>query len=124
MNSLLTVCPICGEKLEVTRLHCRACDSSLEGHFDTGRLGRLAPEQVAFVETFLRCEGKLNRMERELGLSYPTLRSRLNEIIRQLGFVIGPEGDGLSAEARQRLLDDLAGGRISTDEAMRLLEGE
>ena len=124
MNSLLTVCPICGEKLEVTRLHCRACDSSLEGHFDTGRLGRLGPEQVAFVETFLRCEGKLNRMERELGLSYPTLRSRLSEIIRQLGFAVGPEGDGLSAEERQRLLDDLAGGRISTDEAMRLLEGE
>jgi hypothetical protein len=124
MNSLLTVCPVCGDKLEVTRLHCRSCDSALEGHFDTGRLGRLSPEQTAFVETFLRCEGKLNRMERELGLSYPTLRSRLSEIIRQLGFPVGPEANGLSAEERQRLLDDLAGGRISTQDAMRLLEAE
>ena len=124
MNNLLTVCPICGEKLEVVRLHCRSCDSALEGHFDTGRLGRLLPEQLVFVETFLRCEGKLNRMERELGLSYPTLRSRLSDILRQLGFTVGPEANGLSADERQRLLDDLAGGRISTDEAMRLLEGE
>ncbi|MCJ7513203.1 MAG: DUF2089 domain-containing protein [Anaerolineales bacterium] len=124
MNGLLTVCPVCGDKLEVTRLHCRTCDSAIEGHFDTGRLGRLLPEQTAFVETFLRCEGKLNRMERELGLSYPTLRSRLSEVIRQLGFPVGPEAAGLSAEGRQRLLDDLAGGRISTDEAMRQLEGE
>ncbi len=124
MNSLLTVCPVCGDKLEVRRLHCRSCDSALEGHFDTGRLGRLSPEQMAFVETFLRCEGKLNRMERELGLSYPTLRSRLSEIIRQLGFPVGPEANGLSAEERQHLLDDLAGGRISAEDAMRLLEAE
>lgn len=124
MNNLLTVCPVCGDKLEVTRLHCRSCDSALEGHFDTGRLGRLSPEQLTFVETFLRCEGKLNRMERELGLSYPTLRSRLSEVIRQLGFPVGAEANGLSAEERQQLLDDLAVGRISTDEAMRLLEGE
>lgn len=124
MNNLLTVCPVCGDKLEVTRLHCRSCDSALEGHFDTGRLGRLSPEQLTFVETFLRCEGKLNRMERELSLSYPTLRSRLSEVIRQLGFPVGPEANGLSAEERQQLLDDLAVGRISTDEAMRLLEGE
>lgn len=120
----MTVCPVCGDKLEVTRLHCRSCDSALEGHFDTGRLGRLSPEQLTFVETFLRCEGKLNRMERELGLSYPTLRSRLSEVIRQLGFPVGAEANGLSAEERQQLLDDLAVGRISTDEAMRLLEGE
>ena len=124
MSNLLTVCPVCGDKLEVTRLHCRSCDSALEGHFDTGRLGRLSPEQMAFVETFLRCEGKLNRMERELGLSYPTLRSRLIEIIRQLGFPVGAEANSLSAEERQRLLDDLAGGRISTEDAMRLLEAE
>jgi hypothetical protein len=124
MTGLLTVCPVCGDKLEVTRLHCRSCDTALDGHFDTGRLGRLSNEQLSFVETFVRCEGKLNRMERELGLSYPTLRSRLTEVIRQLGFSVGPEGAGLSGEERQRLLDDLAGGRISADEAMRMLESE
>jgi hypothetical protein len=108
----------------VTRLHCRSCDTSLEGHFETGRLMRLAAEQIDFVETFIRCEGKLNRMERELGLSYPTLRSRLLEVIRAMGYPVGPEAAGVSDEERHRILDELAGGRITSEEAMRLLQGD
>src|SRR3972149_11918976 len=77
MSTMLTLCPVCGERLTVARLHCRACSTSIEGQFDPGPLGRLTVEQLVFVETFVRCEGKLNRMEREVGLSYPTPRSRL-----------------------------------------------
>ncbi|MEW6566671.1 MAG: DUF2089 domain-containing protein [Chloroflexota bacterium] len=124
MNPVLTTCPVCGERLSVTRLHCRSCDTTLEGHFEVGRLGRLSPEQLAFVETFIRCEGKLNRMERELGMSYPTLRSRLTEIIRDLGFPVGAEAHPVSDDDRHRILDDLAAGRITSDQAMRLLQGE
>ena len=105
------------------RLHCRSCDTSIEGHFNLGRLNLLSAEQVTFVETFIRCEGKLNRMERELGMSYPTLRARLTEIIRQMGFPVGPEVPTLSDEERQQILDDLASGKITSDEAMALLEG-
>ncbi len=122
MNVLLTNCPVCGDPLAVTRLHCRKCDTAIEGHFEVGRLGRLAPEQVGFVEAFVRCEGKLNRMEREVGLSYPTLRARLSEIIRQMGFVVGAE-IGVSDEERHRVLDDLAAGKITSEAAMRALEG-
>ena len=124
MNSLLTLCPVCGERLSVTRLLCRGCDTTIDGHFEVGRLGRLTSEQLTFVETFLRCEGKLNRMEREMGLSYPTLRARLTEVVRQMGFPVGDELVGVSDEGRHRVLDDLAGGRITSDEAMRLLEAE
>jgi hypothetical protein len=123
MNTLLTLCPVCGERLAVSRLQCRGCGTAIEGHFETGRLGRLTGEQVAFVETFLRCEGKLNRMEREMGLSYPTLRARLTEVIRQMGFPLSDEAPPGAEETRQRVLDDLAGGRITSDEAMRMLEG-
>lgn len=122
MNVLLTSCPVCGDPLAVTRLHCRKCDTAIDGHFEVGRLGRLTPEQVSFVETFVRCEGKLNRMEREVGLSYPTLRARLSEIIRQMGFVVGVEA-GVSDEERHRVLDALAAGKITSEEAMRALEG-
>ncbi len=104
------------------RLHCRSCDTTIDGHFDLGWLGRLSAEQLAFVETFVRCEGKLNRMERELGLSYPTLRVRLTDVIRQLGFAVGPEALSPSDEDRHRILDDLAGGRITSEDAMRALE--
>jgi hypothetical protein len=122
MNVLLTNCPVCGDPLAVTRLHCRKCDTTVEGHFEVGRLGRLNPEQVSFVEAFVRCEGKLNRMEREVGLSYPTLRARLTEIIRQMGFVVGAEA-AVSDEERHRVLDELAAGKITSEEAMRALEG-
>ncbi len=124
MTQMITTCPVCGDRLSVQRLHCRSCDTSIEGHFETGRLGKLSTEQLAFVETFIRCEGKLNRMERELGMSYPTLRLRLTEVIRQMGFEIGPEEAGLSGEERHRILDELAQGKISSEHAMSLLEAE
>jgi len=122
MPALLTTCPVCEESLSVTRLHCRNCDTTIEGQFDVGRLGRLTPEQIDFVETFIRCEGKLNRMEPELDLSYPTLRARLTDVIRAMGFPVGPEL-GISDEERHRILDELASGKLSSEEAMRLLEG-
>jgi hypothetical protein len=124
MGTVITLCPVCGEKLTVARLHCRACSTSIEGQFDFGLLGRLTVEQLAFVETFVRCEGKLNRMEREVGLSYPTLRSRLAEVIRQMGYAVGPESAPISDEERHRVLDQLASGDIDSAEALRRLEGE
>ena len=124
MNTMLTLCPVCGERLTVARLHCRACSTSIEGQFDAGPLGRLTVEQVAFVETFVRCEGKLNRMEREVGLSYPTLRSRLADVIRQMGYAVGPDAQPLSDDERHQILDSLAMGEIDSAEAMRRLEGE
>jgi len=123
VNNLLTSCPVCGEALAVTRLHCRNCDTTIDGHFDAGRLGRLTAEQVVFVETFVRCEGKLIRMEREVGLSYPTVRARLNEVIRQMGFLVGAETAPASDDERHRILDELASGKITSEEAMRALEG-
>ncbi len=124
MNPMLTTCPVCSEGLSITRYHCRSCDTTIEGHFDIGRLGWLSTEQLAFVETFIRCEGKLNRMEPELGMSYPTLRGRLTEIIRSMGFPVGPEEHRISDEERHRILDELAEGNLSSEAAMKLLEGD
>ncbi len=124
MNPILTTCPVCEERMSITRLHCRNCDTTIEGHFDLGRFGRLNADQLNFLETFIRCEGKLNRMEPELGMSYPTLRSRLNEIIQSMGFPVGPDAGRLSDEERHRILDDLASGTLSSAEAMKMLEGE
>ena len=123
MNSLLMTCPICEHRLTVTRLHCRNCDTTIEGHFETGRMGQLTAEQLSFVETFLRCEGKLNRVEGLLGLSYPTLRSRLSQVIQAMGFEVGPEQADTSDEQRHQILDELASGQISSEQAMELLQG-
>jgi len=123
MYDLLGKCPVCGEDLTVTRLHCRSCDLALEGHFGLGRFYRLDPEQLHFVETFIRCEGKLNKVQEELGLSYPTVRSRLHDAIRALGYEVREELT-LSPEQRKSILDDLAQGEITSDEAVKLLQGD
>ena len=124
MNPVPTTCPICQEILSVQRLHCRNCDTTIEGHFDLGRFSQLSPDQLSFIEAFIRCEGKLNRLEKELGMSYPTVRARLTEVIRAMGYSVGPEPVLISDEERHRILDDLANGEISPEEAMNMLEGE
>lgn len=126
MNTLPRKCPICGGEILVTRLHCRECDTTIEGRFVAGPFENLTPEQLSFIETFVRCEGKITRMEDEIGLSYPTIRNRLHEIIRAMGYEPGGEEPiGIPEETRRRILEDLERGNITYEEAMRLLqEGE
>lgn len=124
MNILPTKCPLCGGDLTVTSIHCRDCDTTLEGRFEAGPFSQLSRDQLEFVLTFVRCEGKINRMEDEIGLSYPTIRNRLHEIIRALGYEPGA-GElplGLTELERQRILNDLDKGLISAEEAMQLLK--
>lgn len=121
MYPVLARCPVCGGELMVERLACGQCGTAVEGSFSMQRLARLTQDQWAFVELFLRCEGKLNRVQEELGLSYPTVRSRLNEVIQAMGYEVNPELEEL-AEGRQAVLDDLATGKIGVDEAVRMLK--
>ena len=125
MRPAPTRCPICQSELEVIRLHCSSCDTSLEGRFALGQFSNLSPEQMEFVFTFVRCEGKINRMEQELGLSYPTIRNRLHEVIRALGYEPGrDEPVEISQEKRNSILEDLSAGKITAEEATRLLRGD
>ena len=138
-------CPVCGNAMTVTRLGCGRCGSSLEGSFRLagaetvkrsgplaprgeletrfGRLARLNATQIEFVETFLRCRGVIKNVEDMLGISYPTVRGRLNDVLDAMGFTAD---DDLPApddrRARREILADLAAGRISADEAHRLLQ--
>jgi hypothetical protein len=129
LNPVLNLCPVCGNQLTVTELHCRACDTSIKGRFQFGRLSALNPEQLQFVEVFLQCEGKIKAVEAKLGISYPTVRARLRDVIMAMGFEPVPEsGDEaevvISDGDRRRVLDELAAGRITSEEAIALLRGE
>jgi hypothetical protein len=84
-REVIAICPVCDHELEVTRLHCAECDTTLEGRFSVGRFGRLTRDQLALLEMFLRARGNLRDLERELGISYPTVRNRLEALIRALG---------------------------------------
>ena len=125
MNPVIGQCPICHDTLHVTRLHCRNCDTGIEGHFTLGRLYYLSPTQLRFVETFLRCEGKIKWVEKEMGLSYPAVRARLTDVIRSMGYEVGASDEkGVSEEARVEILTELNAGNISAEEALELLGGE
>ena len=124
MYPVVGKCPVCGDTLAVTRLHCRSCDSALEGQFSLGRFYQLSPEQLAFVETFIRCEGKLTRLQDELGMSYPTARARLTDLIRALGYEVREEPEPVSSEERKAILERLAGGEIQPEDAVELLKGK
>ncbi len=127
MNPLLSKCPVCGSQLTITELHCNHCDTTIQGSFSgaTGPFAQLTPEQIQFILTFVRCEGRFNRMEDELKLSYPTIRNRLYEVIRALGYEPGKEEAPvrLTPEERKRILDDLDQGKITSEQAKRMLQG-
>lgn len=93
VHDVIATCPVCSGELTITRLHCRACGSALEGEFGVGRFGRLDREQMGVLESFLRSRGNLKEMERELGISYPTVRSRVDALVRALGFGDAPAED-------------------------------
>lgn len=120
------ICPVCGEPLVVTGLHCTQCETVLQGRFDLGRFQQLSAEQLSFAELFVRCEGKLSWAAEEMGVSYPTVRSRLDDVIRALGYEVRQETPAEEkqrlSERRQTVLNDLAAGRISAEEAAEQLK--
>lgn len=124
MLPLPTRCPLTGGEIIVTRIYCPDADVSIEGRFAVAEppFAQLTPEQIQFVEIFVRNEGKLNRMEEDLGLSYPTIRSRLHDVIRALGYEPGKEEAAPTVD-RKAVLASLEAGALSFDEAMKKLEG-
>jgi hypothetical protein len=97
----IATCPICSGELAITRLHCRSCGTTLEGDFNVGRFARLGREQFVLLESFLRVRGNLKDLERELGVSYPTVRARVDALLRALDLADGPVPDAEAAAGAQ-----------------------
>ena len=81
MNALPKDCPSCRALLSVIRLQCDQCETEVGGHYPLPRLARLSASDEAFVLEFVATSGSLKEMAKRLGVSYPTVRNRLNEII-------------------------------------------
>jgi hypothetical protein len=137
-RDVISTCPVCEGELAITRLHCRSCGTALEGEFGVGRFGRLSREQLALLESFLRSRGNLKDLERELGISYPTVRGRVESLLRALGLADGDapaqaeEDEPTAADApnpttdkaadeRRSILERLARREISADDAAAAL---
>jgi len=120
-------CPVCGKTLEVTRLRCRHCNSELTGQFAPCRFCLLEDKQLQFVETFLRCRGSIKEVEKALGISYPTVRNMLENALTALN--LNDKGEKAAAaaaavrrEEKQDILDQLARGELSAEEAIAALK--
>jgi hypothetical protein len=125
MNPLIGKCPICAEELKVTHLECAYCGTEIVGQFSLGRLFRLDPDEIKFVEIFVKNRGNAYRVGEELSMPYSSVRARLTAVIGSLGYELGgevKEEPGLTPERRKLILDELAGGRISSEQAVRMLE--
>ena len=121
-------CPVCGERMLVTKLRCSHCGTELSGEFATCRFCRLEENHLQFVETFLRCRGSIKEVERALGVSYPTVKNMLDAALTALGLDEKPELRALrEKEERAEILQRLSDGEIDVDtaiEALHQLKGE
>ena len=115
------ICPVCGEKLSINKLGCPKCLTVIEGDFQPCEFCRLPEEDLEFVKIFIKCRGSIKDVERELGISYPTVRGKLDSVIRSLGYEVSPkesikENENMAA-ARNEILDQLSKGEISSKDA-------
>jgi len=106
-------CPECDQLMQIRRVHCPECGLTLDGEFDLSALGRLSPVDQVFVFNFLRSHGSLKQMEELYGISYPTVKNRLNAVVTQLDRAFEVPS------TNSAVLEELARGEITVTEALR-----
>jgi hypothetical protein len=131
-REVISTCPVCEGRLQVTRLHCNTCGTTIEGEFNVGRFARLGRDQMSLLESFLRSRGNLRELERELGISYPTVRGRVETLLRVLGLGDGPAQPAepataeptIDPEMRRSVLERLSRHELTAEQAAAALRGE
>lgn len=114
----LGTCPVCSGSMRITEYNCTKCGVSIRGDFEQSEIGNLPQDQMHFVRVFLKCEGNFREVERELGISYPTVKSRLAKINGSLGLgAVAPEGQ----VDRLQLLKEFRDGKVSRNDLLQNL---
>lgn len=109
-------CPVCGSETEVTRITCNSCDTVIEGHFSLCKFCKLTTDQRNFLDVFIKCRGNIKEVEKELGVSYPTVKNKLEDVAAALGHKGEPVPE--VPGRRKEILDKLNAGEISVEEAL------
>jgi hypothetical protein len=111
-------CPVCDERLALTRLSCPACDTELSGGFATCEFCVLSNDDRDVLRVFLASRGNMKELERHLGVSYPTARARFDALLSKIGI----ERPAAPSPTRVELMEQVARGEIDIDEALKRLE--
>jgi hypothetical protein len=126
MNTEITSCPSCHQPLQVTELTCEACDLRLQGHFERGcRFCALDPDQQQLLDVFLSCRGVIRDMEKALGVSYPTVRGRVDALLAALGYAPTKAEAATKEEIaarRREIIDQLQSGDLTAEQAADALK--
>lgn len=123
-KKLISKCPVCGDKMKVTSLKCVACSTEVKGQFSLNKLSKLTEEQLQFIEIFIKCRGNIKEVEREMDISYPTVRNKLDEVTAALGYSVKNDSDEKVSRKRQEILDMLEKGEIDPEKASDLLKNQ
>lgn len=117
---IINYCPVCTHTLQITKLECTHCHTVIENQFSLSKLASLSKEQMKFVEVFIMSRGNIKEVEKELGISYPTVRGKLNEVIA----LLTPESEEQkpSATTKSEIISLLENKKITSDEAINLLK--
>lgn len=118
---LISSCPVCGKQLKIIKLQCTHCHTTIENHFEMTKFASLSKEQLHFIEIFLKCRGNIKEVEKELGVSYPTVRGKLNDVIAALGYSTEKK---VKKVDRKKVISLLEEGEITAQEAIELLTEE
>ena len=119
MYKILSQCPVCSNNLKAIKLKCTRCNTAIENEFSLSKFDYLNSQQLYFIETFIKCRGSIKDVEKELGISYPTVRAKLDEVILALGYDVVKETQ--SKKERTEILEALEKGEISAEEALKIL---
>lgn len=122
-KSLVTRCPVCDSCMRIVELECESCGASVRSRFEIPELCRLPPDLYDFLLVFVKNRGVIRDVERELGISYPTVRSRLDAALAALGWA-GRSGAGEPTVDKESVIARLEQGEITAEQAERMLRGE
>lgn len=118
MNHVIGECPICNGDLVVSKLSCNHCNTEISGKFKLSKFNYLSKEDLYFIEVFIKNRGNIKQIEKELGVSYPTVKKNLDEVIIALGYAVDDKDDVDKAD----IFKKLENGEISAIEAAKLLK--
>ncbi len=115
---IISKCPVCSGKLRAVKLKCCKCGTVIENEFEISKFEYLGDEQLRFLETFIKCRGNIKDVEKELGISYPTVRAKLDDVISALGYAVVKKPVIESTE----IIDMLEKGEISAEQAVSMMK--
>ena len=131
-HPVLTTCPVCKHELNVVKLHCEHCDTEVTGTFTLSKFNYLETEKLYFIEIFIKNRGNIKAIEKELNISYPTVKKMLDEVIVGLGYSITEDDDTFQRTfekeevtpkaVKSSILEKIEKGELSVTDALELLK--